>query len=77
MFDKLTPEEKVWFPKFIQLLLQEKPYLLSIDNEVTKLNNGTMQFTLRVYNGKVTDFLMHNTKRVVFNNAKEQKGQTN
>ena len=73
MFDKLTPEEKRYFSKFVQLLLAEKPYLLSIDNEVTKLNNGVMQFTLRVYGGKVTDFLMHNTKRMTFNNAKEQR----
>lgn len=66
MFEKLTPEQKEWFPEFVKLLLENKPYLLSIDEAVTKLNNGAIAITLRVYQGRVTDVLLHETKRIVY-----------
>jgi len=73
MFDKLSEEEKKWFPKFIKLLLENKPYLLTIDEAVTKLNNGTVILNLRIFNGKVTDVLLHETKRIVFEKNANKK----
>lgn len=72
MFNQLTEEQKEWFPIFVKLLLEKKPYLLTVDEIITKLNNGIINLTLRVHNGYVTDVISHETQRIVFKKHEEK-----
>lgn len=50
-----------------KFMAKEKPYLFTIDKMVTDLNNGEITFTVKVYQGFVTDVVSHGQlKRQVF-----------
>jgi hypothetical protein len=52
--------------KLQRAIKTHKPYLLEIDQLVEDLGNGVMRLDLRVYQGFVTDVVIHHSKRVVF-----------
>lgn len=52
-------------------LKREKPYLFEIDKHIqTRMQNGVIQISVRVYNGKVTDVLLVDTRRISFQDKK-------
>lgn len=48
------------------VLRKEKPYLFAVEEELRKVQNGVVQCTFRIFNGKVTDFLAVEVKRYTF-----------
>lgn len=49
-----------------KFLLDKRPYLLSLDNLVADLKNGTVVVELRVKDGFVTDLITTEVRRQVF-----------
>lgn len=47
-------------------LHKTKPYLLEIDTEITKMTDGIVDFSVRVYHGIVTDIVVAKSRRITF-----------
>lgn len=52
-------------------ILQKKPYLIRVDEEVSKVENGVVMLELRVHKGFVTDVVATSQKRYTFTNVKK------
>ena len=47
-------------------LIKNKPYLLTIDEEITSMADGVVDFTVRVYHGVVTDIVIAKSRRITY-----------
>ena len=49
--------------KVLEQIAKEAPHLIVIDNILEEAENAIVKFEVKVYNGKVTDIITHETKR--------------
>lgn len=62
----MEEKTKLKLKKIGLLLKAAKPYLFTIDEAITEFGDGIMRLDVRIYKGRVTDVLVHKTKRFKF-----------
>lgn len=70
MAEKQTPLTKEQIPEvqqhMMEYLVQRKPYIIKLEDELQKVDNGVVTVELRVKDGFVTDLLTTAVKRHTF-----------
>ena len=80
MAEKPTPSTKEQVPEvqahLMEYLVERKPYLIKLEDELQKVDNGVVTVELRVKDGFVTDLLTTAVKRHTFKQNSDLQTKT-